>query len=53
MFGKEGNRTGVQRESGKEKDLELVWHLHKLVDGSDAMNCPCQSHDGLSLDEAQ
>lgn len=53
-FGKEGKRTGEQRESGKEKDLELARDLQKLVGGSGAMSCPWQRYVGLSLDcEAQ
>lgn len=53
-FGKEGTRTGEQRESGKEKDLELVWGLPKLVGGSGGMSCPRRRCVGFSLDcEAQ
>lgn len=53
-FGKEGKRTGEQRESGKEKDLELVWGLLKLVGGAGAMSCPRRRCVGFSLDcEAQ
>lgn len=53
-FGKEGKRTGEHRESGKEKELELVWGLQKLVSGSGGMSCPWQRYVGLALDcEAQ